>query len=65
VGCATDAAVGAPMADSPDVADVPTVPEQVVFADRWGSAVRWLPQPAIASYAKKGLGNFNAPAVAR
>jgi hypothetical protein len=52
VGCAADAAVGTPMAGSPDVADVPTVPEQVVFADQRGSAVRWLPQPAIANYAK-------------
>jgi hypothetical protein len=54
------------MVGSPEVADVPTVPEQVVFADRWGSAVRWLPQPAIANYAKKrSEGNFNAPVAAR
>jgi hypothetical protein len=52
VGCAADAAVGTPMAGSPDVADVPTVPERVVFVDQRGSAVRWLPQPAIANYAK-------------
>ena len=66
VGCAADAAVGAPMVGSPDVADVPTVSDQVVCADRWGSTVRLLPQPAITNYAKKSLeGNFNAPLVAR
>jgi hypothetical protein len=54
------------MAGSPEAADVPTVPEQVVFADQRGSAVRWLPQLAIANYAEKQFRrNFNAPVVAR
>lgn len=34
VGCAASATAGTPRAGSPDVADVPTVPEQVVYADR-------------------------------
>jgi hypothetical protein len=34
-------------ASSPDVADVPTVPEQVLPTDRWRSAVQSLPQPAL------------------
>jgi hypothetical protein len=53
VGCAAEAAAGAPMAGSFDVANVPTVPEQIIFADRCGSAVCRLPQPAIANHPKR------------
>jgi hypothetical protein len=65
VGCTAEATAGARMAGSPDVADVPTVPEQVVFADRYGSAVYRLPQPAIANHPKSSKRNFNAPVMAR
>ena len=53
MGRTANAAVAAPVAGSQDMANVPTLPEQDVFADPWRSAVRWLPQPAIATTRKR------------
>jgi hypothetical protein len=40
------------------MANLPTLPKKVVFADPWRSAVRWLPQTAIATTRKNSEEDF-------